>query len=85
MRSSEAKPCGRLREECLSTLGLRMVRCFPLAVVDVFAFLLLYARASFLSYKLLYLFGLKFFICLDAMRIAFWLFQQIAYPYLIYV
>ena len=41
-RAGEAKLCGCLKEGCLSTLGLRMVRFSPPAAVGPFACLLLF-------------------------------------------
>ena len=42
-RAGEAKLCGRVREECLSTLGLRMERCPPTGdcVLGVFVAMLM--------------------------------------------
>ena len=34
-RAGKAKLCGRVKEECLSTLGVRMVRCTPGLVVPL--------------------------------------------------
>ena len=50
-RAGEAKLCGRVRGECLSTLGFRMVRCTSAVVCLRFGFCLLCYLHGFVSFS----------------------------------